>query len=94
MLDRVIDIWPEAQAIVDQASKHLGRDLLKIIHSEKAFESNQTVQVAVFLTSYLYCEALRKRGITVAHSLGLSLGEYNHLVHIGAIKSMAPMCTK
>lgn len=85
MLNRVMDVWPGARAIVDRSSEHLGRNLLEIIHSDGAFESNQTVQVAVFLTSYLYCEALRERNITAHYSLGLSLGEYNHLVHIGAI---------
>lgn len=47
--------------------------------------SNRDIQIAVFLTTQMYLAALDAEGITAEHSLGLSLGEYSHLVHIGAL---------
>lgn len=58
----------------------LGRDLRTLDLS-----TNRDVQVGVFLANHLHLELLTAAGITFAWSIGLSLGEYNHLVHIGAI---------
>jgi [acyl-carrier-protein] S-malonyltransferase len=87
MLERIIDAWQPAEAIVADASEVLGRDL-RVLYREgqRAFERNQDVQVGVFLASYLHRCALEAAGITAEASLGLSLGEYNHLVHIGALE--------
>jgi [acyl-carrier-protein] S-malonyltransferase len=43
------------------------------------------VQVVGFLASQMYLAALSAERIAGTCSLGLSLGEYSHLVHIGAI---------
>src|SRR4051794_31373407 len=88
MLDRAVASWPAGAAIVDRASAILNRDLAEQYRegNDHAFESNEDVQVGVFLTSYLYQQALTDRGVVGDLSLGLSLGEYNHLVHIGAIE--------
>lgn len=48
-------------------------------------ERNVEIQLAVFLATLAYCAVLERRGLTAAASAGLSLGEYNHLVHIGAL---------
>ncbi len=87
MLERVIDAWPPAAAVVERASAVLGRDLRAHYRSgrQDVFHSNRDVQVGVFVASHLHQLALADSGITAALSLGLSLGEYNHLVHIGAI---------
>lgn len=86
MLDRITEAWVPARAIVAEASEVLGRDLLGVYRErEHAFASNRDVQVGVFLTSYLHCRALEDAGVRADVSLGLSLGEYNHLVHIGAL---------
>lgn len=86
MIDRIIHAWPPAEAIVAKASAALGRDLCALDQEgERAFERNQDVQVGVFLASYLHRVALETAGVTADVSLGLSLGEYSHLVHIGAL---------
>lgn len=43
------------------------------------------MQIGVFLADYLHMKRLEDAGITASWSLGLSLGEYNHLVHAGAL---------
>ncbi len=70
-----------------RASEVLGRDLRAHYAQDptEAFATNRDVQVGVFLTSYLHEQALAARGIQGDASLGLSLGEYNHLVHAGAL---------
>jgi [acyl-carrier-protein] S-malonyltransferase len=87
MLDRVSEVWPEARNVIDSASSILGRDLAKIYREgdESLFEKNRNVQVGVFLTTHLHLCALEAHGIKADLSLGLSLGEFNHLVHIGAL---------
>jgi len=47
--------------------------------------SNRDIQLTVFLASQMYLAALSSEGITATASLGLSLGEYSHLVDIGAL---------
>jgi [acyl-carrier-protein] S-malonyltransferase len=77
----------EAAATVARASTILGRDLAA--HYDPAnpgmFATNRDVQVGVFLANHLHLEALGRAGIHARWSAGLSLGEYNHLVHIGAL---------
>ncbi len=86
MLQRVMHAFPAAKKVVEHASEVLGRDLIKVYEAgESAFERNRDVQVGVFLTSHLYLKILSDNGIEADTSLGLSLGEYNHLVHIGAL---------
>ncbi len=88
MLVRMLAAWPEGAAVVDEASDVLGRDLWAAYNprrGEEMFADNRAVQVGVFLCSHLHLLALRSQGIDGDLSLGLSLGEYNHLVHIGAL---------
>jgi [acyl-carrier-protein] S-malonyltransferase len=87
MLARALAIWPAGIELVEQASRILGRDLAAQYASGQSdmFATNRDVQIGVFLTSYIYQQALAAHGITADLSLGLSLGEYNHLVHIGAL---------
>lgn len=47
--------------------------------------SNRDIQVIVFLASQMYRAALAAEGIESTASLGLSLGEYSHVVDIGAL---------
>jgi [acyl-carrier-protein] S-malonyltransferase len=47
--------------------------------------SNRDVQVVVFLATQMYLAALAAEGVDADCSMGLSLGEYSHLVHIGAL---------
>jgi [acyl-carrier-protein] S-malonyltransferase len=87
MLDRVIEAWTPARDIVLAASELLGRDLIALYRegNDAAFDCNRDVQVGVFLANYLHMSALEASGVHAETSLGLSLGEYNHLVHIGAL---------
>lgn len=87
MFDRLFSLRPENRERVKQASDLLGRDLLAQYHRDnpEAFAQNRDVQVGVFLANQLFLETLTEHGITAEHSLGLSLGEYNHLVHIGCL---------
>ncbi|HEY5956908.1 MAG TPA: ACP S-malonyltransferase, partial [Polyangiaceae bacterium] len=87
MLDRVIEAWTPARDIVLAASELLGRDLLGLYRegNDAAFDCNRDVQVGVFLANYLHMSAIEAAGVHAETSLGLSLGEINHLVHIGAL---------
>ena len=87
MLERVVGAWPGAAAIVDEACDVLGRDLWAELDADRPdlFGCNRDIQIGVFLTSYLHQQALADAGLTGDLSVGLSLGEYNHLVHIGAL---------
>ncbi|MFT3699925.1 MAG: ACP S-malonyltransferase [Kofleriaceae bacterium] len=76
---------PGVTALLRDASEILGRDLAKHYRGSDVFPTNRDVQVGVFLANHLHLMLLGARGITFEHSLGLSLGEYNHLVHAGAI---------
>lgn len=81
---RAVD--PEGTAVVlGEASEVLGRDLARHYANGSAFGTNRDVQVGVFVCNYLHLCALRAHGVDAHLSLGLSLGEYSHLVHIGAL---------
>jgi [acyl-carrier-protein] S-malonyltransferase len=87
MFEGALALYPAGRAILEQASEVLGRDLQRHYRAEnpRVFATNRDVQVGVFLANHLYGESLRARGVTAPFSLGLSLGEYNHLVHVGAL---------
>lgn len=74
--------------LVEQASDILGRNLRDHFREDNAlqFARNRDVQVGVFLASHMLLCSLEREGVSAAWSLGLSLGEYNHLVHIGALR--------
>jgi [acyl-carrier-protein] S-malonyltransferase len=50
------------------------------------FAHNRDVQIGVFLASHMHWQNLERAGVAAGYSAGLSLGEYNHLVHIGALE--------
>jgi [acyl-carrier-protein] S-malonyltransferase len=56
------------------------------------FSHNRDVQIGVFLAAYILSERLAAEGIRSEASLGLSLGEYNHLVDIGALSFASALC--
>src|SRR5436305_5074215 len=79
--------WDGTDRILDEASDVLGRDLVKHYDPGNAgmFSHNRDVQTSVFLACYIYSQWLAAEGFHSAASLGLSLGEYNHLVESGAL---------
>jgi [acyl-carrier-protein] S-malonyltransferase len=88
MLERIIAVSPAlTEPIIELASSVLGRDLRGCYASENpfSFASNRDVQVGVFLVNHLHLVVLQDAVDDAPFSLGLSLGEYNHLVHIGAL---------
>ena len=72
-------------ALLDEASDVVGYDLAAHYANGSSFKTNVDVQVGVFVCNYLHLAALRRRGVDAPISLGLSLGEYSHVVHIGAL---------
>lgn len=87
MIEKLTRVDHESHRIVTHASNVLGRDLHRQFAATNAemFARNRDVQVGVFLAGYLHADALQRRGVTCDRSVGLSLGEYNHLVDIGAL---------
>lgn len=69
------------------ASDLLSRDLRRHYNADNPdmFRTNQDVQIGVYLANCMYARLLRGAGVASDLSLGLSLGEYNHIVEIGAL---------
>lgn len=87
MVLRALTLGDAAAAVLDRAASVLGPARLApyTASSGARLDSNQDVQISVFLTTQMHLCALEAAGIAADESLGLSLGEYSHLVHIGAL---------
>jgi [acyl-carrier-protein] S-malonyltransferase len=87
MLHRAIALHPAAGAIADRARAALGTAAAsRYLDADRApLDTNRDVQIGVFLATQMHLAALRASGVDAQTSLGLSLGEYSHLVHIGAL---------
>nr|WP_255216275.1 ACP S-malonyltransferase [Pseudenhygromyxa sp. WMMC2535] len=88
MFEKLVELHRPNAELLRWASELLGRDLAAhyaVDAGEQAFERNVDVQVGVFLANHMYLRALEAMGVHAGRSLGLSLGEWNHLVHIGAL---------
>jgi len=87
MLDKLVELHRSNAEILEHASTILGRDLGAHYRkdNEQAFARNTDVQVGVFLANHMFMKILTDAGIEADLSAGLSLGEWNHLVHIGAL---------
>jgi [acyl-carrier-protein] S-malonyltransferase len=88
MIEKLLS-WDRAnEEIIELASDTLGRDLKSHFRADNPniFAHNRDVQVGVFLANHMHWQTLERAGIHAHNSAGLSLGEYNHLVHIGALE--------
>ena len=87
MLERLRTTTPVAERVIGEASEVLCRNLAEHYQKDNPhiFFRNRDVQVGVFLTNFIFARALEIDGIRPDASVGLSLGEYNHLVEIGAL---------
>jgi len=87
MVTRLADAHRAARDLLDMASDVLGRDLREQYRADnpEAFGTCRDVQVGVFLANHMYLGVVRGAGVTAQYSLGMGVGEYNHLVHIGAV---------
>ncbi len=93
MIERALDRHRAAHRLVGQAQSVLGANGLEpyLRSSGVRLESNRDVQVGVFLATQMHLAALDAEGVRARRSLGLSLGEYSHLVHIGALSFEAAL---
>jgi len=87
MLDKLRRLHPRAEEVLAIACDTLGRDLRSHYSEDNAaaFDRNVDVQIGVFVANHMTLSVLQAEGIDAELSLGLSLGEYNHLTHIGAL---------
>ena len=87
MLARALTLGPAAGSVLHSAAAVLSRDTLARYTrpSGVLLDTNRDVQVSVFLTTQMHLRAVEAEGVRADVSLGLSLGEYSHLVHIGAL---------
>ncbi len=75
-----------AAAVAERARAVLSEhDAARYLGSAVRLECNRDVQIATFLATQMHLAALAAERITADRSLGMSLGEYSHLVHIGAL---------
>lgn len=78
--------WPDlAAATVEGAGAALCRDLRPWL-KEATDTRNEDLQLGVFLANHIHLCALRRLEVQPYASLGLSLGEFNHVVEIGALE--------
>jgi [acyl-carrier-protein] S-malonyltransferase len=88
---QLVEQYPAARKLFDQAAEILGYDLASLCFGGPAQELDSTVisQPAIFVTSLAALEKLRAESPDVALSCemaaGLSLGEYTALVFSGAL---------
>lgn len=82
MLEKALSFYPQARPLVESASRQVERDLFSASHE---YRDNRDVQLAGFVTNHVYLSYLESRGWRADISLGASLGELNHIVHIGAL---------
>ncbi len=87
MLDKLVELHGPNRHVLERASARLDRDLAAHYAADHgdAFARNVDIQIGVFLANHMMGQILAAAGISADISLGLSLGEYNHLVDIGAL---------
>ena len=87
MFEKLVELDSDNKDVIAKASELLGRDIGKHYQAsnEEIFACNLDIQVGVFLANQMFLQMLQKNDIQADYSLGLSLGEWNHLVHIGAL---------
>jgi [acyl-carrier-protein] S-malonyltransferase len=86
----VLRAWrshPAAAGVIGRAEGVLGAArVARYLHDDgEPPATNRDVQVSVFLATQMYLAGLQAEGVDATESLGLSLGEYSHLVHVGAL---------
>ena len=86
LLTRARAVHPAAEAIAARATGVLGAEACRFLgRATTTLDTNRDVQIAVFLATQMYLAALDAEGVSAVASAGLSLGEFSHLVHIGAL---------
>jgi [acyl-carrier-protein] S-malonyltransferase len=86
-IQRALASHPAAAAVAATAREVLGesRAATYLDPAGAPLHSNRDIQITVFLATQMYLAALKAEGIEAAASLGLSLGEYSHVVDIDGL---------
>jgi [acyl-carrier-protein] S-malonyltransferase len=86
-ISRYHEWYPACREVLTEASDVFGRDLEAVFlqGDRTGITPMWEAQLTQFLASSMLWRVLDDEGIEADASLGLSLGEYNHLVHIGAL---------
>lgn len=87
MIKKIATLRPEVAGVLKEASEILGEDLESryLADDPDMFREKRDQRLGAFLVNLMYQRALESSGIEARYSLGFSLGEYNHLLHIGAL---------
>ncbi|MCA9669231.1 MAG: ACP S-malonyltransferase [Myxococcales bacterium] len=87
MIEKLSALDPACRQVIRQASDVLGFDVAAHYRqsNDQAFARNVDVQLGVFIANHLFLTLLDRAGVEAVASAGLSLGEWNHLVHINAL---------
>ncbi len=87
MIEKLASTHRASADVLELASDVLGRDLRAHYQQDEnaAFARAKDSQVGIFLANHMYLSILRSVGVTGDLSIGMDVGEYNHLVHIGAL---------
>lgn len=95
MISKLVKMHPSNGEMLSAASDVLHRDLAGQYRESNpdVFACNRDIQVGVFLANNMFLNILDHAGLSADLSLGLSLGEYNHLVHIGALPFQEALLT-
>ncbi|MFH1532635.1 MAG: ACP S-malonyltransferase [Pseudomonadota bacterium] len=95
MISKLVELHGPNGDMLAAASDCLHRDLAAHYRecNPDVFASNRDIQVGVFLANNMFLDILDHAGLSADLSLGLSLGEYNHLVHIGALPFQEALLT-
>lgn len=93
MIRRARQLGAVAESVVDRAAAVLGHAAVERYAGspQVPLTSNRDIQLAGFITTQMHLQALQAAGVRGDRSLGLSLGEYSHLVHIGALSFEAAL---
>ncbi len=87
MISKLVNLHEPNGELLAAASDILHRDLAAhyLKSNPDIFGCNRDIQIGVFLANHMFLNWLTHLGLSADLSLGLSLGEYNHLLHIGAL---------
>ena len=86
IVSRARHAHPAAESIARRTRAVLGEARAgRYLGVNATLTSNRDTQITVFVATQMYLAAMQAEGIEAGCSLGLSLGEYSHLVHIGAL---------
>jgi len=84
MLKRAAALGQRSRDVLQEAEDTLHRDL-RNLDDETPRRSNRDVQVTIFVATQMHLVAIEDAGVVATMSLGLSLGEYAHVTHIGGL---------